>query len=140
MNRLEFQALAEERIVDARALLAVGQWSAAYYLAGYAVECGLKACILKRVTAASEVIFEDRKFSDKCWTHAVEPLLELAGLEDAFEADLGANPALKKNWPIVCAWNEQVRYQTISQDKAEKFFEAVTEPTNGVMSWIGVRW
>ncbi len=45
MNRLEFQAMAEERIVDASLLLVGGQWSAAYYLAGYAVECGLKACI-----------------------------------------------------------------------------------------------
>lgn len=140
MNRLEFQALAEERIVDARALLAVGQWSAAYYLAGYAVECGLKACILKRVTAGAEIIFADRRFSDKCWTHAVEPLLELAGLEDAFEADLVANPALEKNWSLICAWNEQARYQTTDQDDAQKLFDAITDPTNGVMSWIRVRW
>ncbi len=29
---------------DAEVLLDAGQWSGAYYLAGYAVECGLKAC------------------------------------------------------------------------------------------------
>ena len=35
------QQLAEDRILDAASLLAVGRWSGAYYLAGYAVECGL---------------------------------------------------------------------------------------------------
>ena len=140
MNRLEFQALAEERIVDARALLAVGQWSAAYYLAGYAVECGLKACIVKRVTAAAGVIFEDRKFSDRCWTHSIDELVKLADVDVARQTDNAINPALKGNWLVVCAWNEQARYQTTLQDKAERLFEAVTDPTNGVMSWIRVRW
>ena len=49
MNRLEFQQLAEVRVREAEALLAVGLWDGAYYLAGYAVECALKACILRLV-------------------------------------------------------------------------------------------
>jgi hypothetical protein len=47
MNRAELQRLAKERISDAKVLLAARHWSAAYYLAGYAVECALKACIAK---------------------------------------------------------------------------------------------
>ncbi len=39
VNRAELQQLAEDRILDAQALLAVNRWSGAYYLAGYAVEC-----------------------------------------------------------------------------------------------------
>ena len=43
MKRLEWQQLAERWLVDAKCLLDDRNWSAAYYLAGYAVECGLKA-------------------------------------------------------------------------------------------------
>jgi hypothetical protein len=47
VNRTQLQQLAEERVRDAEALLNAGQWSGAYYLAGYAVEFALKACIAK---------------------------------------------------------------------------------------------
>ena len=40
-------------------LLAGGRWTGAYYLGGYAVECGLKACILARVGATPEIIFDE---------------------------------------------------------------------------------
>jgi hypothetical protein len=38
--------MAGERVRDAAALLKARRWSAAYYLAGYAAECGLKACVV----------------------------------------------------------------------------------------------
>jgi len=47
MNQNDFQQLAEVRIDEAAVLLAHGKYDGAYYLAGYAVECGLKACIAK---------------------------------------------------------------------------------------------
>ena len=53
MDRLQWQQLAERWLVDAKALLDAHRWSAAYYLAGYAVECGLKACVLARVASLS---------------------------------------------------------------------------------------
>jgi HEPN domain-containing protein len=43
VNRQEARQLADEWVVDAKLLLDAGRWHAAYYLAGYAVECGLKA-------------------------------------------------------------------------------------------------
>ncbi len=51
VNKTDFERLTEERVNDARALLAAGRWPAAYYLAGYAVECALKACIAKLINA-----------------------------------------------------------------------------------------
>lgn len=48
MNRLDFQRLAELRLSESTALLAAGFPDGAYYLAGYAMECALKACIAKR--------------------------------------------------------------------------------------------
>jgi len=49
MNRAELQALAELRISEAQALLTLPapMPDGAYYLAGYAVECALKACIAR---------------------------------------------------------------------------------------------
>jgi HEPN domain-containing protein len=48
MNREDFQQLAESRLKEARALLTAELPDGAYYLAGYAIECALKACIAKR--------------------------------------------------------------------------------------------
>jgi HEPN domain-containing protein len=46
-TRAEFQELAETRLKEAKALLDLGMWNGSYYLAGYAVEVVLKACIIK---------------------------------------------------------------------------------------------
>ena len=136
----QFLRASEARLDEAGVLRSRGYTLAAVYLAGYAVECGLKACIVKRVTAAAGVIFEDRKFSDRCWTHSIDELVKLADVDVARQTDNAINPALKGNWLVVCAWNEQARYRTTLQGEAEKLFKAVTDPTNGVMSWIRVRW
>ena len=48
MNRLDLQQLSDLRIGEAKALLAQGFPEGAYYLAGYSVECALKACIARR--------------------------------------------------------------------------------------------
>ncbi len=41
MNRLDLQTLAHEKIAEAKILLDAGKGTGAYYLAGYAVECGI---------------------------------------------------------------------------------------------------
>jgi len=48
MNRTELQRLSRIRIKEAKFLLDGGCYNGAYYLAGYAVECALKACIAKQ--------------------------------------------------------------------------------------------
>jgi HEPN domain-containing protein len=49
MNRADLQKLSNTRLRQARILFAAGESSGAYYLAGYAVECALKACFAKHV-------------------------------------------------------------------------------------------
>jgi hypothetical protein len=44
-NKAEWQELASARLDDAEILLRSERFSAAYYLAGYGVECALKARI-----------------------------------------------------------------------------------------------
>ena len=142
MNRSDFQRISNERIADAKALLKAKRWSGAYYVAGYAVECGLKSCILIRLTSHAELIFEEtnKRFSERCWTHAIEELVRLAGLEGERQADTDANSDLLRNWLLVKDWSEKSRYQIVSNARATKLYEAITDKKNGVMQWIKSRW
>ena len=140
MNRLQWQQLAERWLVDAKTLLDAHRWAAAYYLAGYFVECALKACVLARVAGAAEVIFEDRKFSERCWTHSLVELVKLAGLEATRLTDTAARPTLGKNWLTVKDWDEKARYEAATYLKAKRLYAAITNIPDGVMPWLKARW
>jgi len=139
MNRLELRQLAEDRAIDAEALLNANRWSAAYYLIGYAVECGLKACILARVEQTG-IIFTEKKFAEKCWTHDIEELVSTADLQAARGQDIANNPPLGQNWLVVKDWDETTRYRQMTEPQARGLYEAVTHNANGVLPWIRVRW
>ena len=138
MNRVEFRQLAEDRIADAAILLASGRWSGAYYLAGYAVECGLKACIAKLTN--QDDFPRDRKFVEECYTHDLEKLLRAASLQPALVADTSANPVFSGNWGVARDWQETSRYEQKTQAEAQSLFEAVTSISDGVLPWIRLRW
>lgn len=46
-SRSDLRLLAYQRVYDARALLSTDKPDAAFYLAGYAIECALKAAVCK---------------------------------------------------------------------------------------------
>jgi hypothetical protein len=140
VTRADWQKLAIERVKDARALLAAKRWSAAYYLAGYAVECGLKACVLVRLAAEPGLLFEDRRLSDKCFTHNLAQLVELAGLTADFASALAADSELQDNWDAVKDWSELSRYRRWTQTKAQALYDTITNKRHGVLSWIKTRW
>ena len=137
VNRTQLQELAEERASDAEALLNVGRWSGAYYLAGYSVECGLKACIAK---LTNQHDFPDKDFVKNSFTHNIDALVKLAGLGLQRETDIKANPLLGSNWLIIKNWDEVARYQCWTEPQARKLVSAVTDTTNGVLPWIRVHW
>jgi hypothetical protein len=139
LNRTDLQGLAEDRVLDAKALLDSGRWSGAYYLAGYAVECALKACIAKQTSLHD---FPDKAFAQKAFTHDMLELLELAGLRLQLKLDTtpAANPQLGLNWQRVKDWNERARYEQQSEQQARRLYEAITDPINGVLAWIKAHW
>src|ERR1019366_8510670 len=53
MNRSDLHQLTEARVRESQALLAAGEAAGAYYVAGYAVDCALKACIAKQTDRKS---------------------------------------------------------------------------------------
>jgi HEPN domain-containing protein len=137
VNRAELQQLANDRIRDAKTLLAGKRWSAAYYLAGYAVECALKACIAK-LTKPDE--FPDRTFAEKCWTHDIERLVLLAGIKKERDDDNNADPTRAEYWARVKDWTESSRYARIPKKKAIELYKAITDAKHGVLPWIHSRW
>jgi hypothetical protein len=139
MNRAELQQLAEDRRLDAEALLAAQRWAGAYYLAGYAVECGLKACIMAYVERTG-VIFKNPKFAQQCWTHKIDQLVEAADLKALRDQEAGQNPALSKNWQIVKDWDETARYELKTETQARGLYEAIINNADGVLPWIRNHW
>src|SRR5947207_8112894 len=115
MNRVELQRLAKDRLHDAKVLLAGRRWSGAYYLAGYAVECALKACIAKLMKSEE---FPDKNFAEKCWTHHLPQLLGLAGLKADLDTAALADSDLADNWNTVKEWTESSRYARTTKAKA----------------------
>lgn len=136
MKRSEFQALAEVRIKEVKALLDAGLWDGAYYLAGYAVECGLKACIAK-LTKAEE--FPPRE-TKGYYTHDLNALLTTANLKTARDSEGAANVTFETYWRAIVLWKEDARYKLTTQSDAENLYKAVSDPTDGVLRWIRLYW
>lgn len=139
MNRSHLQQLSLERIEDARELLAISRWSAAYYLAGYSLECALKSCVLAYIEKTG-IIFEDKKFAERCWTHDNEELVKQANLKLERDKAMGANLLLNENWLVVRDWSEASRYRLSQQHDAENLFLALTDSVNGVLPWVKTFW
>ena len=138
MNRRDFQALSKLRRREANALLKARQYPGAYYLAGYALECALKACIAKQVKLHE---FPNKKLAQEVFTHDLGRLLQLSGLQPDFDVHLNSNAAFQLNWTIAKDWSEASRYDlTLSQAQARDLYSACTARQNGILSWISSRW
>jgi len=142
VDRKKLQTLAKMRLKDAKALLGRKRWSVRNYLCGYAVECGLKSCLLRHLGESASV-FGDQKYLKKladCWTHDLVLLVNLAGLDADFGAARGANPALNAFWTVTKDWKESSRYEEKTEAEARALYEAVSHKPDGVFRWIQSRW
>jgi HEPN domain-containing protein len=137
VDRKELQDLSRIRLKEARALLQAGLYDGAYYLAGYAVECALKACIAKR-TRRSE--FPDRGTVNASHTHNLQELVRVAGLEGALRNQASLDPKFEKSWDATKAWSEQSRYRRNRRESAEVLLEAVGDNRHGVIAWSKLHW
>lgn len=138
MNRRDLQALSRERLRDAKVLLTHGQYVGAYYLAGYSVECALKACIARKTCRFD---FPDRKAVLDSHTHDVQKLVELAGLKPQLDATFSADGVFKSNWLLITAWKVEDRYNlNILPDDAEELYRAISAKKSGMMAWIRRHW
>lgn len=138
MNRRDFRRLGETRLRDAHALFAARRYDGAYYLAGYAVECGLKACIA-RLTRRYDFP-PDRRQVDRVYTHELSKLVDAAGLRGKLEGEIQSNLAFGPNWATVKDWDETSRYSKSTKKEAADLISAISDPSSGVMPWIMNHW
>lgn len=137
LSRADLQSLAERRLADAKVLMDGGRYDAGYYLAGYSVECGLKACVANLWKAE---VFPEKSFVPAVYVHDLKRLIDLAGLRAAFDADTAADVTLFGHRGVVLAWTEQSRYEDKSEAVARQLFGAIASDPDGVLSWIRRYW
>lgn len=132
MNRQDLQNLALTRLEEVEVLLNNHQYSGAYYLSGYVIECALKACIAKQT---QEFDFPDKKNVMDSYTHDLEKLVKVAKLDTQFK-DILKDPNFSSRWSMVKDWSEESRYQIHNRQKALDIYSAITDPNHGVLQWL----
>ena len=137
LTKADLEALAALRLADAIFLQQVGRSSSAYYLAGYAVELALKACIAK---AFQPNVIPDKAFLSSIYTHSLEQLLGLAGLAQQFKLESGADPQLAAAWGVASKWTEESRYDMWDCISAANLLGAIADPDHGVYQWVKKHW
>lgn len=111
-------------------------------MGGYAIELGLKSCVLRHLEQTG-VIFKDKPYLKKlaeCWSHDLEFLIQLAGLQKEFGEAREASPSLESFWGVVKDWSETSRYEDNSENKARDLLDAVDNDPDGVFRWLQTRW
>jgi hypothetical protein len=137
LTRADLQKLATVRLDDALLLLQSNRPSSAYYLAGYAIELGLKACISRLVLTDT---IPDKGFINAVYTHKLDSLISIAGLRPQFDIDTRADSQFAASWAIASNWSEESRYEVWDSVAAATLLNAVHEPNHGVFRWVKQHW
>ncbi|MFA1822754.1 HEPN domain-containing protein [Virgibacillus oceani] len=129
MNRAELQKLAETRLKEAEVLFEAKRYDGAYYLAGYVIECALKAWIAK---STRKYDFPDKKIVNKIYTHDLEKLIGIIGVKIPRELEI--------KWNIIKDWSENDRYRNHTMSEAKHIIEVVNDSNKWVFRWIKEHW
>lgn len=135
-TRRDFQRLTELRVKEAVTLAKSSNPQGAYYLAGLAVECALKACIAKK-TGRHDFPPSPNQ-ARGVYSHDLGDLLKLAGLADLLVQDTNNNYQLMENRVIIKAWSVDCRYET-SGLNGKAYVNSLNSP-EGALAWIKLHW
>jgi len=134
MNKNELEKLVEIRIREAEVLLTANCYHGAYYLAGYALECTLKACIAKQTKAFD---FPDKKLTNGSYTHDLNKLFVIASLKQELTEQEKQDEDFKLNWAVASKWSEESRYEnSIGKQDAHNLYNAITDNSSGILPWL----
>lgn len=137
MNRTDLQAIAFTRLSESEHLFKGSYYSGAYYLAGYVIECALKACIARKT---QEHDFPDKNRVVESYSHDLAKLLRTAGLEQELRKARQQTPTLERKWDVVREWSEATRYEIVGQEDAKTMLDAVGNRDGGVLLWLMQFW
>lgn len=144
MSRDQFGGITEQakasrhRFDDAKSLMASSRLRGAMYIAGYAVECALKAKLMKmrgcfNLRDLQEDLRNHGEFNpaDTIFTHSLEVLLLLTGARDRCQA----NQEVWRSFRIANRWVPAWRYATKPIDYPSDATDFVTA-VETVVKWI----
>lgn len=138
MKKEEFEEIALMRIEEAKILLQNKQYSGAYYLAGYALECAIKACLSKQI---AKHYIPEKRFIMEVYTHDLQKLIKLDGdLSSAHAERIKNDNNFEINWTIVKDWSERSRYKKYDKNQAQQLLEAITTTEGGILTWVQQYW
>lgn len=137
LSRVELRALAELKLSDSKLLLDSASYSNAYYLAGYSVELGLKACVARQIRQDE---IPDKELVGRVYTHNFETLAGLAGLKADLKIQQDADHMFQAYWGITAEWSPDTRYATHDSMSAQLLWQAIGDPDHGVLKWIRTHW
>ena len=137
LTKADLEALADTRLGDAVHLFQAARYSAAYYLAGYAVELGIKACIAGLFHAD---VIPEKGFVNAVYSHKLDEVLGLAGIKKRLQDDMKDDALLSAAWGVASKWNETSRYQMYDQFAAASMIHAVGDQNHGVLQWLKKHW
>lgn len=139
LTRTELQRLAQAKLNDALLLFQHKRAANAYYIAGYAVELGLKACISKLI---QQDTLPEKGLIEKVYNqgHNLVTLVGLAGLRTELDRQKREKPAFDANWSIVVEWEPSSRYETADVYSAQLLLAAIGDIEAGVLPWIKMYW
>jgi len=126
-----FYRSADERWTEAQILRRADRTTAAIYLAGYAIECMLKALILEGLPEKSRnsvlSSFRGRQAHDFQW------------LRDRYILNGGAKPPkdINRQFTLVEDWSTEIRYdpKKVAGSEADQFLKAV----QAIIHWANGR-
>jgi HEPN domain-containing protein len=101
-----------------------GRYSNAYYLAGYAVEMALKACIAAQIAAET---IPDKELLKGILSHQFSGLVGLAGLRGELRDSQQKDPDFEANWAVVSDWSPDARYELTDPTSAQTLIEAIRD-------------
>lgn len=130
----DFLRLSERYLTGAEILLDKREYDSAYYLAGYSVECLIKAVICKNVKAGEF----PPKNTNKIYSHEIDQLIEAADLQGNLDFDKERSKSLKESYLVLKDWNpKESRYQhgVVDQKKAEDFLGQIKNK-EGFVEWL----
>ena len=123
------------RLQDARRLLEAGRLRGAMYLAGYAVECKLKARLLEqhRVATLAELECELQRRTRRRSGLYVHDLNRLGSLLVGWNRLCGF-PAFQRCWRVALSWKVEWRYagEHVLAQEARAFLSSIEE----CLRWI----
>ena len=137
LSKQFLRELAIAKVSDAHFLLQHGRYANSYYLHGYGIELGLKACI-SRVFLAETI--PDKRLVLDIYSHDLVRLAGMAGLTAALDARKLASVSFAANWATVANWSEESRYEVVDQFEATAMDAAMMDQQDGVFPWLQLNW